>query len=119
MAPIFSTVGITPQIIDDGRLGTMRNLLETVLLKVPLNYTDCASEEITMPLDIERIVTLLEPWQSWTFEEQVIIYFCTNITIILILILERDGLSMYQQKISPRSHIFNLCRSIFKNGLRF
>jgi len=71
MAPIFSTVGITPQIIDDGRLGTMRNLLETVLLKVPLNYTDCASEEITMPLDIERIVTLLEPWQSWTFEEQV------------------------------------------------
>ena len=81
MAPIFATVGITPQIIDDGRLGTMRNLLETVLFKIPLNYADCASEEIAMPLDIERIVTLLEPWQSWTFEEQVIILLLYN-TII-------------------------------------
>ena len=71
MAPIFSAIGITPQIIDDDRLRTMRGSIQAIELKGPLNYINCASQEFVMPLDIERLVRLLEPWQSWTFEEQV------------------------------------------------
>ena len=76
MAPIFSAIGITPQIIDDDRLRTLRSSIEATELKGPLNYIYCASEELVMPLDIERLVRLLEPWQSWTFEEQVNPTFC-------------------------------------------
>ena len=72
MAPIFAVVGITPQIIDDERLRTMRSSLEAVELKLPLNYMHSTSDEVIMPLDIERFVTLIKPWQSWEFEEQVI-----------------------------------------------
>lgn len=71
MAPIFSAIGITPQIIDDERLQVLRSSLESVSLNKPLQNANPTSDPLDAPLDIERLVELLEPWQSWTFEEQV------------------------------------------------
>lgn len=112
MAPVFAAIGITPQIIDDERLKTIRSSLEAIFLKGPLDYANCASiEEITMPLDIERIVTLLEPCQSWTFEEQVII------TLLFSLYIYIEYFRQSNLTLSTSSSSFR--RSIFKNGLRF
>ena len=72
MAPIYSAVvGVNPQIIDDERLRQLFNSLASIELKVPLHRTFTSPEEVTEPLDIESLVTLVEPWQSWMFEEQV------------------------------------------------
>ena len=71
MAPIFAAIGIAPQIIDDERLGLLRTNLESVSFNGPSNNANPILETLSMPLDIERLVGLLEPWQSWTFEEQV------------------------------------------------
>lgn len=67
MAPIFPSIGITPQIIDDKRLKSLRSNLESLTLNKQLRNVDPVSD----PLDIERLVALLEPWPTWTFEEQV------------------------------------------------
>jgi hypothetical protein len=72
MAPIFSAaVGVAPQIIDDERLFQLRTSLEELELKVPLIRTYKTPKEVGEPVDIDRLVSLLEPWQSWAFEEQV------------------------------------------------
>ena len=71
MAPIFPSIGITPQIIDDGRLRVLKSSLESIIFDTPLSSAFQGIEEIRAPLDIERLVVLLEPWQSWGFEEQV------------------------------------------------
>lgn len=71
MAPIFAAIGIAPQIIDDDRLRSLRSSLESVVFNGPIHNKDSISDTLNMPLDIERLVELLEPWQSWTFEEQV------------------------------------------------
>ena len=71
MAPIFASIGITPQIIDDERLRTLRKNLQSTSFK---NILDNTNQIITTPmieLNIERLIRLIEPWQSWTFEEQV------------------------------------------------
>ena len=72
MAPIFAAaVGINPQIIDDERLRQLMKSLSTVKLQVPLHRTYTSPEEVETPLDIDHLVTLLEPWKTWLFEEQV------------------------------------------------
>jgi hypothetical protein len=71
MAPIFASIGITPQIIDDKRLRVLRSSLESIGLNETLENAHQISEPLNAPLDIERLVELLEPWQAWTFEEQV------------------------------------------------
>lgn len=71
MAPIFASIGITPQVIDDKRLRVLRSSLESIGLNETLENAHQISEPLNAPLDIERLVELLEPWQAWTFEEQV------------------------------------------------
>jgi hypothetical protein len=72
MAPILAaSVGITPQQIDDERLRSLKTSLWGLEFRGPQDPAFSTPEEIAMPLDIERLVALLEPWQSWAFEEQV------------------------------------------------
>ena len=71
MAPIFAAIGIIPQIIDDKRLGLLRINLESICLNERSGTDDRKPDSLNPPLDIERLVGLLQPWQSWTFEEQV------------------------------------------------
>ena len=71
MAPIFAAIGIIPQIIDDKRLRLLRSSLESIAVNEALENDGPKSEPFNAPLDIERLVGLLTPWQSWTFEEQV------------------------------------------------
>ena len=89
MAPIFAAIGITPQIIDDERLRAMRICLEMIQFNGPLNYAHQTSEELRIPLDIERLIGLLEPCQSWTFEEQVH-SFCLFVREIYCFQFEED-----------------------------
>jgi hypothetical protein len=75
MAPIYAAaVGISPQIIDDDRLRQLRISLLEIELQVPLHRTYSSRDGVTVPLDIERLISLLEPWQSWVFEEQVSLF---------------------------------------------
>jgi hypothetical protein len=84
MAPILSaSIGITPQIIDDGNLRTLRKSLQDLEMKsnVPTGSTmevvrteqgdGLRSNLISVPVDIELLVSVLEPYQTWNFEEQV------------------------------------------------
>ena len=72
MAPIYTAaIGVTPQIIDDERLSQLRNHLEELELRKPLRRNYKSPEEVEEPLDVDRLVSILEPWQSWVFEEQV------------------------------------------------
>jgi hypothetical protein len=81
MAPIYAAaVGVTPQIIDDDRLAQLRDSLQTIeFLQVPTAGTgdtggmksNISPAQVQPPLDIARLVALLEPWQTWVFEEQV------------------------------------------------
>jgi hypothetical protein len=72
MAPILSAfIGITEQIIDDERLKSLRGSVEELKFKTPLDSSYVSPDDVIIPLDIERLVELLEPWRSWTFEEQV------------------------------------------------
>ena len=108
MAPIFASIGITPQIIDDERLRAMRSCLESMQFNGPLNNTHQTSEKLRMPLDIERLVGILEPWQSWTFEEQVSSFYLF-------------GREAHCSQFFRRSHVTHLLlylhRLTFKNGL--
>lgn len=70
MAPIFPSIGVTPQIIDDERLRALKTGLESIIFNAS-SYAHLTSEPINVPLDIERLAELLEPCQSWVFEEQV------------------------------------------------
>ena len=112
MAPIFAAIGITPQIIDDERLRVLRSSLESVVLNWPLHKADPNSETINVPLDIERLIALLEPWQSWAFEEQVsfIKFFAID-----------ESCSQYHDSRSDGVRLTNhfyFGRLIFKNGLK-
>eukprot|EP00535_Pseudo-nitzschia_heimii_P007678 CAMPEP_0197189792 /NCGR_PEP_ID=MMETSP1423-20130617/20397_1 /TAXON_ID=476441 /ORGANISM="Pseudo-nitzschia heimii, Strain UNC1101" /LENGTH=137 /DNA_ID=CAMNT_0042642007 /DNA_START=151 /DNA_END=561 /DNA_ORIENTATION=- len=71
MAPIFASIGITPQIIDDERLRRLRRNLESISFNKISDNTESEIESLKIPLDVERLVGLIEPWQLWTFEEQV------------------------------------------------
>ena len=72
MAPILSaSIGVNPQILDDERLRSLRKSLEDLEMKNRSSSEIASSEDISVPLDIERLVALLEPYQSWNFEEQV------------------------------------------------
>jgi hypothetical protein len=72
MAPIHLTsVAVTRQVVDDEQLRTLRKSLEDLKLKCPLSPDVESLEQVSIPLDIEQLVSLLEPWMSWPFEEQV------------------------------------------------
>jgi hypothetical protein len=72
MAPIYAAaVGINPQIVDDERLRQLRDSILSIDLKAPLHRTFSAPKQVSEPLDIERLVLAVEPWQTWVFEEQV------------------------------------------------
>lgn len=72
MAPIFAgEIGITPQIIDEERLVELRDSFAQLPLLVPLGQTYSSPDEVKEPLDIDKLIELTEPWQSWKFEEQV------------------------------------------------
>jgi hypothetical protein len=95
MAPIIALPrGVTPQIIDDDRLIRLRQSLEEIeLMDVPsssssvdgkVNNHDEEEEKLTSyeqikSLDVERFVSLLEPWQVWPFEEMVRFVIVTEI----------------------------------------
>lgn len=72
MAPILAAeIGITPQLIDDSRLLDLRSALASIEDRVELGKSYKSSDEVEVPLDIDHLLSLIEPWQSWTFEEQV------------------------------------------------
>lgn len=72
MAPILAaSIGVTPQLVDDERLRSLKDSLLELEFKGPVDPSLSSPEEVSMPLDIERLVTLLAPWQSWPSEEQV------------------------------------------------
>lgn len=74
MAPILSTaVGITPQIIDDPRLQQLLKDLNEFQPKnvVYQNNKPQSAGDVVAPLDITKLVSTLEPYQKWIFEEQV------------------------------------------------
>lgn len=79
MAPIYTAAaGVISQIVDDERLRELRNHLVELELRVPLrkSHTGTTPEDLEEPLGINRLISLLEPWQSWEFEEQVRIFAC-------------------------------------------
>jgi hypothetical protein len=77
MAPIFTAAaGVIPQIVDDERLRELRNHLVELELRVPLRKSHTTPEDLEEPLGINRLISLLEPWQSWEFEEQVSSFAC-------------------------------------------
>jgi hypothetical protein len=104
MAPIFAAIGITPQIIDDERLSLLKSSLESITLSA---VTNKASGSLNAPLDIERLVGLLEPWQSWTFEEQV--------SFMNVFVRETSCYRNYANNLMSKKSISR--RSIFKSGL--
>lgn len=76
MSPIVTRpIGITPQIIDDDRLIRLRISLE----EIELTLTDRSSTSMSVGdevpdlplLEVEKFLSLLEPWQDWPFEELV------------------------------------------------
>ena len=80
MAPILSTaVGVTPQIIDDPRL---QQLIEQLNKFEPEQLCGRIkpknSDEVIAPLDIAALVAVIEPHQTWAFEEQVGRHCCLD-----------------------------------------
>jgi len=74
MAPILATaVGVSPQIIDDPRLRRLLAKLNAFEIKGLYQQVSYASSDhVKVPLDnMDELVTLLEPHQTWIFEEQV------------------------------------------------
>jgi hypothetical protein len=72
MAPILAAeIGTPPQIIDDMRLVELRSALASIEDFVELGKSYSSPEEVEAPLDIDHLLSLIEPWQTWTFEEQV------------------------------------------------
>jgi hypothetical protein len=95
MAPILSTaIGVTPQIIDDPRLRQLLNRLdEFEPNKVSASSTKPQSaEEVIAPLDITKLVSLLEPYQTWIFEEQVRLAMeaLTSLALFSIVVMPRE-----------------------------
>ena len=72
MAPILAAeIGTPPQIIDDQRLVDLRSALAAIEDQVEPGKSYSSAEEVEVPLDMKHLLSLIEPWQSWTFEEQV------------------------------------------------
>jgi len=72
MAPIYAAaVGITPQIIDDPELETLRSNLEALEFEVAPHKDFSCPDDVDVPMDIEALISLIEPHQKWKFEEQV------------------------------------------------
>lgn len=72
MAPILAAeIGIPHQIIDDTRLVELRSALASIEDRVKPGKKYASPEEVELPLDISHLLSVIEPWQTWTFEEQV------------------------------------------------
>ena len=72
MAPILAAeIGTPPQTIDDKRLVDLRSALAAIEDRVEMGKSYSSPEEVEPPLDMNHLLSLIEPWQSWTFEEQV------------------------------------------------
>lgn len=109
MAPIYTAAtGVIPQIVDDERLLELKSQLEKLELLVPLERRYATPEEVELPLDIDRLISLLEPWQRWTFEEQVSMPLLSCLRPIF---SENKELT---RKVIPSQ--FPPCRLTYKNG---
>ena len=72
MAPIHgAAVGVSPQTIEDDRLRNLRESLLAIEVEETFLRHFTSPDQVTEPFDIGRLVSALEPWQSWVFEEQV------------------------------------------------
>ena len=72
MPPTQATaVGVNPQIIDDPRLRSLLQKLNE--FEVPL---DQQKDNNDAPVDVAALISTLEPYQSWDFEEQVCDWNC-------------------------------------------
>lgn len=83
MAPISSTaaIGVNPQIIDDPNLKLLLQNLNKFV--PPQQQQQQQSEEgEKLLVDTNALVSTVEPYQSWTFEEQVLFNFCNAFGII-------------------------------------
>ena len=75
MAPIYAAaVGVNPQSIDVERLRRLRDALMSIELQQSLDRTFDSPQEVTAPLDIDRLIMELEPSQTWVYEEQVSLF---------------------------------------------
>jgi hypothetical protein len=109
MAPIHSTsIFVTRQIVDDDQLRTLRKVLEDLKIKGPLTPDVECSNQLSIPLDIEHLVSLLEPWKSWPFEEQVSQKLTKKIRLM-------DGNCHLNNDIFATPY-FNFSRWTYKNG---
>lgn len=66
MAPVKATaVGIAPQAIDDSELSTLLETLNNFELNAAEDIENASTDEIN------RLVSVVEPYPEWQFEEQV------------------------------------------------
>jgi len=72
MAPILAAeIGVPPRIVDDKRLQDLRSALAAIEDRVPPGKLYSSVDEVELPLDIDRLLSLIKPCQPWPFEEQV------------------------------------------------
>lgn len=71
MAPILATTtGVTPQVMDDSDLVDLIRSLNG--LKLIEKHSSLGTDDQLVPLEIEQLCNILEPWhKEWLFEEQV------------------------------------------------
>jgi hypothetical protein len=78
MAPIMATgTGIIPQRLDDERLGVLLESLRCIP-NFTKNVADADVARVPCQRLLEQLVPLLEPLQSWVFEEQVRLNFAVE-----------------------------------------
>ena len=72
MAPIHgAAVGVSPQAIEDDRLRNLRDALLAIEIRETFHQDFASPDEVVEPFDVSRLVSELDPWQTWVFEEQV------------------------------------------------
>lgn len=87
MAPILSTaVGVAPQMIDDpSLLRLLRKLNEFEPKELFGQKKNESEEEVIAPLDIAKLVSVIDRYQSWVFEEQVRLISLDSACIIVLV----------------------------------
>jgi hypothetical protein len=80
MAPVKTTpLGVTPQIMDDPKLSDLQKAFD----EVKLLDDDLSHGEDETPVDVDHLVSIIEKYPKWVFEEQV--------SMILMLIVRSFG----------------------------
>ena len=83
LAPIHgAAVGVSPQAIEDDRLRNLRDALLAIEIKETFHQNFASPAEVIEPFDVSRLVSELDPWQTWVFEEQV------SISVLIVVVVK-------------------------------